>query len=58
MKIPVVVVNESDDRRFEDNCARYFGEGYKLSSSSCGYVPAPYDCNYFIAIFVYEGEQK
>lgn len=29
-------------------------DGFKVSSSSCGYVPNPYDCEYWMAILVKE----
>ena len=50
--IRVVDVNDKD--RFKAMCEQAMDEGFKLSSSSCGYVPAPYDCNYFMAIFYKE----
>ena len=37
-----------------DEFIKAIDEGFKLSSSSCGYVPAPYDCNYYMAIFYKE----
>ena len=47
----VRVIDEHNKDRFEANCAKAIDEGFKLSSSSCGYIPDPYDCNYFMAIF-------
>lgn len=48
------VIDENTIQMFEANCAKAMDEGYKLSSSSCVYVPQPHDCNYFIAIFYKE----
>lgn len=55
-KNPVIVVEENQIDRFEANCARYIDEGYKLSSSSCGFVNSErYDfVNVYQAIFVKE----
>lgn len=54
----VKVVNESGQREFEEKVNALAKEGYKLSSSSCGYVGevggAVYDCEYFMAIMVNE----
>ncbi len=45
------VIEEDGKRSFEAQCEKAVDDGFKLSSSSCGYVPAPYDCSYFMAIF-------
>lgn len=45
-------------KKFEESVNSLIKEGYKLSSSDCGYVGevggSVYDCEYFIAIMVKE----
>jgi hypothetical protein len=47
----IKVVEENNQKDFEEKSNALIRQGYKLSSSAVGYVPAPYDCNYFMAIF-------
>lgn len=51
---PVIVVEESDLNRFQDECARLILADYKLSSSSCGFVNSEaYDfCSAYHAVFI------
>ena len=50
----IKVVHETDENVFEKVCNELMEQGYKLSSSSVGYVPDPYDCNYLMAIMIKE----
>ena len=52
MSKPVIVVNESDEKKFEDRCADLVGQGYDLVTASCGVVETNdnWYCNY-MAIF-------
>lgn len=51
---PIVVLEEHDPGKFEEKCEGLVGLGYKLSSSSCGFLDSKaYDfCGSFQAIFV------
>lgn len=57
-----VVVNESGQKEFEKKVNALMKDGYKLSSSSCGFVGevgnTVYDCEYFMAIMVKDGGRK
>lgn len=52
----VVVVDKSDKDEFETEVNTMMENGYKLSSSDCGYIGevgnSVYDCNYYMAIMV------
>ena len=48
----IEVVESNDGLEFEKLSNQLIEQGFKLSSSSVGYVPDPYDCNYFMGIFV------
>lgn len=52
----VVVVDKSDKDEFETEVNTMMDNGYKLSSSDCGYIGevgnSVYDCNYYMAIMV------
>lgn len=52
----VVVVDKSDKDEFEIEVNTMMENGYKLSSSDCGYIgevgSSVYDCNYYMAIMV------
>ena len=51
---PVVAINITDENEFEDRCKELIGDGYKLSSSYCGFANSEsYDfCSSYQAIFV------
>lgn len=53
----VDTINGAD---FERKARKLFEDGYKLSSSSCGYVGevgnSVYDCNFWMGIFIKESE--
>jgi hypothetical protein len=50
------VVNETDPKVFEKKCNELLDEGFKLSSSACGFVDsAEYNfCGVYDAIFIKE----
>lgn len=54
----VKVVYENGQKEFEENVNALMKDGYKISSSSCGYAGevgnTVYDCEYFMAIMVKE----
>ena len=54
MRKPVVVVESADMHEFERECLQLFEDGYRLDSSSCGFVNSEeYDfCQSYQAIFV------
>lgn len=58
MDIKTVDTNDSAD--FERKAKELFKNGYKLSSSSCGYVGEVgnivYDCSFWMGIFIKESE--
>jgi hypothetical protein len=53
-RLPIVVINETGKDTFQKLCAKLVEDGYKLSSSSCGFVNSKeYDFqDAFFAIFV------
>lgn len=53
-RLPIVVISETRKDTFQKLCAKMVEEGYKLSSSSCGFVNSK-EYNFqdvFHAIFV------
>ena len=53
-KNPIVVLEESDGTTFQDKCRMLVKDGYRLNSSSCGFVQSEaYDfCSSWHAVFV------
>ena len=49
-----IVLDENDPQLFEDKLNELLEKGYKMQTSSMGYVPDPYDCNYYMAVMVLE----
>ena len=49
---PFIVINESDETKFEDRCAELAGRGYNLVTAHCGVVEPSdnWSCIY-LAIF-------
>ena len=56
----LVIVNEQDEKVFEDKSNKLLEKGYDLISSSCGFVDSPsYDfCNVYQAMFIITFEVK
>lgn len=56
-KIPVIIVCHYHEDDFEASCKKLFESGYRVSSTSCGFInDAEYDyCISLQAIFVLEG---
>ena len=54
IKKPIVAVSETDPRIFEQKSERIVNDGYKVLSTSCGFVnSADYDyCEVYQAIFI------
>ena len=52
----VVVVDKNSKKEFEKEVNTMIENGYKLSSSDCGYIGEVggniYDCDYYMAIMV------
>lgn len=57
----IKTVDTNDSEEFERKAKELFKDGYKLSSSSCGYVGevggSVYDCNFWMGIFIKESEE-
>jgi hypothetical protein len=56
--LPVIVIDTTDDEKFETRCAELLHNGYKLHSSSCGFIQSEQDdfCASFQAIFIHRTE--
>lgn len=52
----IKVINESNNNEFENKVNDLLDEGYKVSSSSCGYTECNYE--YYIAILYKEEAGK
>lgn len=54
IRLPVVTLDYSVAAEFEKECQRLVNDGYRLHSSSCGFVQSPeYDfCGSWMAVFV------
>ena len=54
----IKTISECDSNEFEKKVNELIKEGYKITSSSCGYVGevgnSVYDCEYWMAILVTE----
>lgn len=57
----IKTIDTNDGADFERKAKELFKDGYKLSSSSCGYVGEVggnvYDCNFWMGIFIKESEE-
>lgn len=54
----VETISENDNRLFKEKVNKLVSEGYKISSTNCGYVSEVadnvYDCEYWMAILIKE----
>ncbi len=54
----VETISENDENKFKEKIRELINEGYKVSSTSCGYVSEVggnvYDCEYWMAILIKE----
>lgn len=52
----IKIIENNDKDEFENKVNELLSQGYKLSSSNCGYVGevgnSVYDCNYYMAILI------
>jgi len=48
------ILNENSEANFQNEANILMERGWTLQSSSCGYIPDPYDACFFIGIFVRE----
>ena len=55
-KSNVETVSENDSKAFKEKVEKYFSQGYKISSTNCGYAGEVggnvYDCEYWMAILI------
>lgn len=56
-RLPVIAIEFSDKDQFQEKCENLITNGYKIMSSSCGFVDSSeYDfCSVYQAIFIDEG---
>ena len=54
----IETISENDNKIFKEKAERLLSEGYKISSTDCGYVGevggSVYDCEYWMAILIKE----
>lgn len=54
----IQTISENDNKRFREKVDKLLLEGYKISSTNCGYVGDVggnvYDCEYWMAILIKE----
>ena len=57
-KYMIETISENDNKIFKEKAERLLSEGYKISSTDCGYVGevggSVYDCEYWMAILIKE----
>ena len=58
----IKTISESNSNEFENKVNDLLDDGYKISSSSCGYVGevgnSVYDCEYWMAILVKQEDDR
>lgn len=54
----IETISENDEKRFKEKVNKLLSQGYKISSTDCGYVDEVggnvYDCEYWMAILIKE----
>lgn len=54
----IETISENDEQRFKEKVNCLLSEGYKISSTNCGYAGEVggnvYDCEYWMAILIKE----
>lgn len=54
----IETISENDEKRFKEKVNDLLSEGYKISSTNCGYTGEVggnvYDCEYWMAILIKE----
>lgn len=57
-KSKVETISENDEKRFKERINKLLSQGYKISSTDCGYTGEVggkvYDCEYWMAILIKE----
>jgi len=57
-KSKVETIDENDEKRFKERVNKLLSQGYKISSTDCGYAGEVggnvYDCEYWMAILIKE----
>lgn len=57
-KPKVETISENDEKRFKERVNKLLSQGYKISSTDCGYAGEVggnvYDCEYWMAILIKE----
>lgn len=54
----IETISENDENRFKEKVEKFLSQGYKISSTNCGYAGEVgdnvYDCEYWMAILIKE----
>lgn len=57
-KYVIETISENDNKIFKEKVEKLLSQGYKISSTNCGYVGEVggnvYDCEYWMAILIKE----
>lgn len=57
-KYMIETVSENDNKVFKEKVEKFLSQGYKISSTNCGYAGEVggnvYDCEYWMAILIKE----